>query len=99
MIPLVTSLLARYSAFLQPILFLFAWLFSAMFISTIVSSIVDVRKRSATMHQIPCHSCRYSTNNHYLRCTVNPSTAFSESAINCFDFYKNSTCYSNFDET
>jgi hypothetical protein len=38
------------------------------------------------LHQIPCSRCRYFTNSCYLKCTVNPHIAASESAIACRDF-------------
>ncbi|MBP5975064.1 hypothetical protein HW132_20560 [Brasilonema sp. CT11] len=38
------------------------------------------------MHQIPCHRCDFFTNDHRLKCTVNPMIAWSEEAITCRDF-------------
>ncbi|WP_322744170.1 MULTISPECIES: hypothetical protein [unclassified Coleofasciculus] len=38
------------------------------------------------MHQIPCAYCQFFTNDHRLKCTVNPSIASSENAINCRDY-------------
>lgn len=38
------------------------------------------------LHQIPCSKCAYFTGDYRLKCTVNPITAMSESAINCRDF-------------
>lgn len=38
------------------------------------------------LHQIPCTRCAYFTGCHYLKCTVNPSTALTEAALACRDF-------------
>ena len=86
MLPLITSFFANYGEMLRPVFVLLAWLLSGLMISTVIHAIVDVVKRSQTMHSIPCHSCRYCTRSYYLKCTVHPSIAFSESAINCLDF-------------
>lgn len=46
-----------------------------------------------SLHQIPCHSCEFFTNSHYLKCTVHPTKACSEQAIGCIDFEpKTSAC-------
>jgi hypothetical protein len=49
-----------------------------------------VRARVATftrLHQVPCRNCRFFTNNHYLWCTVHPSTALTKEALACSDYY------------
>lgn len=38
------------------------------------------------LHEIPCHSCTYFTNNYCLKCTVHPSRALTEEAIACPDY-------------
>jgi RNA polymerase subunit RPABC4/transcription elongation factor Spt4 len=38
------------------------------------------------MHQIPCHNCQFFTNNYRLKCTVHPSIANTEEAIDCSDY-------------
>ncbi|WP_190569518.1 hypothetical protein [Nostoc parmelioides] len=38
------------------------------------------------LHQIPCHSCEFFTNDYRLKCTVNPKKACSDQAIGCIDF-------------
>jgi hypothetical protein len=43
-------------------------------------------KHLQRLHQIPCSRCQYFTNSCYLKCTVNPHIATSESAIACRDF-------------
>ena len=93
MLPILISFLESHSQFLQPLMFLLAWLLIGLFVSTVISATVDVAKRSRKMHEIPCHSCRYCTNNYYLKCTIHPSIALTESAINCFDFQPESSIY------
>jgi hypothetical protein len=45
------------------------------------------------LHQIPCANCDFFTNDHRLKCTINPKLACTEEAINCRDFeYKTSHC-------
>ena len=90
MLPILTSFLDHYSDLLQPIFFLCAWLLFALFISTIINAVIDITKRSQVMHQIPCHSCQYFTRSYYLKCTVNPLIANTESAVNCLDFQQKS---------
>jgi hypothetical protein len=43
---------------------------------------VDTAKR---MHQIPCTKCQFFTDDYRLKCTVHPSIANTEAAINCSD--------------
>jgi hypothetical protein len=45
-------------------------------------------KHVRRLHQIPCSKCIYFTDSCYLKCTVNPTVACSESAIDCRDFVK-----------
>jgi hypothetical protein len=38
------------------------------------------------LHNVPCYNCKYFTNSCHLKCTVNPSVACSEAAIDCRDY-------------
>ena len=38
------------------------------------------------LHKIPCAKCLYFTGEYNLKCTVKPSNALSEKAIDCRDF-------------
>jgi hypothetical protein len=38
------------------------------------------------LQQIPCHDCIYFTGNYHLKCTVYPSKALNETAIDCRDY-------------
>ncbi len=41
------------------------------------------------LHQIPCSRCTFFTNDYRLKCTVNPYSALTETAINCSDYEAN----------
>lgn len=36
--------------------------------------------------KLPCSQCRFAANNHYLKCAVQPTVAFTQEATNCSDF-------------
>ena len=38
------------------------------------------------LHQIPCARCAFFTRDYRLKCTVHPSKALTEEAINCLDY-------------
>ncbi len=40
-----------------------------------------------SLHQLPCHNCRYFSNNNYFKCAVHPSTVLTEEAMNCRDYH------------
>ena len=86
MIPLITNLLEEYNPYLQPFYLIMAWGLFAVLISTLITAIIDVNKRSQKMHEIPCTNCQYFTRNFYLKCPVNPDIANTELAISCRDF-------------
>jgi hypothetical protein len=39
-----------------------------------------------TLSTIPCNHCRFSSNNSYLKCAVQPTIAFTDEATNCSDY-------------
>ncbi|WAL59781.1 hypothetical protein [Thermocoleostomius sinensis] len=45
------------------------------------------------MHKIPCAKCQFFTGNYQLKCTVHPSIALSEAAIDCPDYRSASEFY------
>jgi hypothetical protein len=63
-----------------------AWAITVFIFWTIIrqfqAGIVQLKR----LHKIPCYKCKYFTNSHYLKCTVNPEIAGSEAAINCRDY-------------
>ncbi|WP_107670632.1 hypothetical protein [Cyanothece sp. BG0011] len=84
------SLIVRFIDMIQPLIiplcFIIAWVFIFALGSSVIGTIVDVIKRSKKMHEIPCTHCQYFTNDHRLKCPVNPFQANTEEAINCKDY-------------
>ncbi|PZV16342.1 MAG: hypothetical protein DCF22_05620 [Leptolyngbya sp.] len=72
--------------FLVPICFVAAWLFVVLVTWNLWIAVRDMAMRTQKMHQIPCSNCRFFTRNYQLKCTVHPSSALTEEAINCPDF-------------
>ena len=83
---MLIQILSPYSYWLQVVCFLSAWFLSTLFIGSIFNTWMYIVNKSRMMHQIPCHSCQYFTDSYYLKCTIHPTIANSESAINCCDF-------------
>ncbi|MEM6501159.1 MAG: hypothetical protein AAF685_04895 [Cyanobacteria bacterium P01_C01_bin.89] len=83
---LLADLWTGREVWLRPICFVAAWLFIGSLISNLFHLMRDGRQRLETLHQIPCAKCQYFTNDMHLKCTVHPTTALSEDAINCADF-------------
>jgi hypothetical protein len=42
-----------------------------------------------SLHKVPCQSCRFYSNNHYLKCAVNPSIVLTEEAMSCSEYSHN----------
>jgi hypothetical protein len=67
--------------------FICFWIFMMLFFGW---SVVEAFKQGSAqvrrMHQIPCHKCDFFTNDFRLKCTVHPSKACTEEAIDCIDF-------------
>ncbi|MEM9535671.1 MAG: hypothetical protein AAGA40_08380 [Cyanobacteria bacterium P01_E01_bin.45] len=51
-----------------------------------IRSVLAGARQVRRLHQIPCHRCTFCTGEWRLKCTVHPTTAFSEQAIDCRDF-------------
>ncbi|MEA5535372.1 hypothetical protein VB691_15300 [Crocosphaera sp. XPORK-15E] len=58
-----------------------------MLVLTLWRTIKDTTDRAKVMHQIPCSTCQYFTNDYRLKCPVNPHQANTEQAINCQDYH------------
>lgn len=71
---------------LVPLCFIFAWGTVILCGWTLWSALRDATARARQMHEIPCPSCRFFTNDHRLKCTVQPRIANTESAIDCPDY-------------
>lgn len=77
--------------FFKPIGFLFVWGFLLILAWSLFSAVRDTIARARVMHKIPCSNCQFFTNDHRLKCTVNPSVASTEQAISCGDYRLNAT--------
>lgn len=86
MFQLLYPLIQLISPYLDQICFCFAWGLIFLIIFSILSSLKAGIKTTKRLHQIPCTDCRFFTNDYRLKCTVNPSIANTESAINCSDY-------------
>ncbi|BAQ65484.1 hypothetical protein [Geminocystis sp. NIES-3709] len=86
MLPFFRDFFHQYNFYLQPFYFVIAWGLFGLLILSLVTTIRDIGKSTKTMHQIPCTECSYFTNNYYLKCTLRPSIANTELAIDCPDF-------------
>ncbi|MCX7592732.1 MAG: hypothetical protein N2235_03010 [Fischerella sp.] len=71
---------------LVPICFVSAWMLMILVAWSLWTATRDSLKIAQKMHQIPCASCQYFTDDHRLKCTVHPSIANTEEAINCIDY-------------
>ncbi|NJR50985.1 MAG: hypothetical protein HC780_16805 [Leptolyngbyaceae cyanobacterium CSU_1_3] len=72
--------------FLVPICFVLAWAFTLLTVWSIGSLVFSGVSRARQMHRIPCADCQYFTGDYTLKCTVHPSIALSEEAIDCSDY-------------
>jgi hypothetical protein len=80
------SLIQSLQHTLTAVCFVTAWVVVGLVLLTIWTSISDARTYTNQMHQIPCSGCQFFTNTYYLKCTVRPTSALTEDAINCADF-------------
>ncbi len=72
--------------FLVPICFICAWALVILVGWSMWTAARDSVKTAQQMHQIPCSGCQYFTDDYRLKCTVNPSMANTEEAIECMDY-------------
>lgn len=71
---------------LMPICFLSAWSLTFLFGYSLWSAIQEGAATTQKMHQIPCSGCQFFTGDYRLKCTVQPSIANTEEAIQCLDY-------------
>jgi hypothetical protein len=69
-----------------PILGICVWGALASLVCSLWVAIWEAAAQLKKLHQVPCDQCLYFTGSCYLKCAVNPSTAFTEAAIDCRDF-------------
>ncbi len=62
------------------------WLVLVGFLWSIGEAFMQGRANLQRLHQIPCCSCTFFTNDHRLKCPVHPNQALTEEAIDCLDY-------------
>ena len=83
---LLAGIWTGHEPWLQPICFGMAWTVVIALGSNLFRLFRDGQQRLDTLHKIPCAHCRYFTDDVHLKCTVNPTIALSEDAIDCSEF-------------
>jgi hypothetical protein len=69
-----------------PICFVSAWALVFLVILSLWVTVRDSVTVAKKMHEIPCTGCQFFTDDYHLKCTVHPSVANTEEAIDCLDF-------------
>ncbi|MCF4968012.1 hypothetical protein [Nostoc sp. CMAA1605] len=90
---LISLLIKSIQPFLVPICFSGAWLIISLVLWSLWTATRDGLKTAQRMHQIPCPGCQFFTDNYRLKCTVHPSIANTEEAIECTDFQPKTNPY------
>jgi hypothetical protein len=83
---LLNFLFSTIQTFLVPICFITAWGLVILVAWSLWTAARDGVSTAKQMHQIPCSGCQYFTEDYRLKCTVHPSIANTEDAINCMDY-------------
>jgi hypothetical protein len=90
---LISFLLHGIQPFLVPICFVVAWTVIILIVLNLWAAARDSVTTAKQMHQIPCTGCQFFTDNYRLKCTVRPSIANTEEAINCSDYQPKTNPY------
>ncbi len=86
MFKLLYPLIRAIEPFLVPVCFVSAWAIVLLVGLSLWSAVRDGMARAKQMHQIPCSTCVFFTNDHRLKCPVRPTAAGTEEAIACLDY-------------
>jgi hypothetical protein len=78
---------------LVPICFVGAWTLMILVVLSLWTAARDSVTTAKLMHQIPCTGCQYFTDDYRLKCTVRPSIANTEEAIDCSDYQPKTNPY------
>lgn len=62
------------------------WLVLASFLWSLWEDLVRGFANLRRLHQIPCDRCAFFTGDYHLKCTVHPSKALTEEAIDCLEY-------------
>jgi hypothetical protein len=90
---LISLLIRGIQPLLVPICFIGAWTLIILVAWSLWATARDSVTTAKQMHQIPCTSCKFFTDNYRLKCTVHPSIANTEEAINCSDYQPKTNFY------
>ncbi len=72
---------------LTPLGFIVSWAIFLVILRKIRTNLDNKRVFSIdTLHKVPCKNCQYYSNNHYLKCAVQPHIVLSEEAVNCSEY-------------
>jgi hypothetical protein len=72
---------------LSPVFFAFSWVIVFMILRKVRNFIDDKMVFTVrNAHKVPCKNCQYFSNNHYLKCAVNPSIVLTEEAQDCSEY-------------
>jgi hypothetical protein len=73
--------------FFTPVSFIFSWIFFFLILQKIRTFLDNkIVFTVKDLHQVPCKNCRFYSNNHYLKCAVQPSIVLTIEAINCSEY-------------
>ena len=93
MLELISFLIHGIQPFLVPICFVVAWTVTILAVLSLWTAARYSVTTAKQMHQIPCSGCQFFTDNYRLKCTVRPSIANTEEAINCSDYQPKTNPY------
>ncbi|MHC5935889.1 hypothetical protein [Nostoc sp.] len=93
MFKLISFLIHGIQPLLVPICFVVAWTVIILVVLSLWAAARDSLTTAKQMHQIPCTGCQFFTDNYRLKCTVHPSIANTEEAINCSDYQPKTNPY------
>lgn len=90
---LISLLLQGFQPLIIPICFVAAWTVIILVVLSLWTAARDSVTTAKQMHQIPCANCQFFTDNYRLKCTVHPSIANTEAAIDCSDYQAKTNPY------
>ncbi|QLE42335.1 hypothetical protein FD723_19165 [Nostoc sp. C052] len=93
MFKLIFFLINGIQPLLVPICFVVAWTVIILLVLSLCAAARDSLTTAKQMHQIPCTGCQFFTDNYRLKCTVRPSIANTEEAIDCSDYQPKTNPY------
>ncbi|MCC5659650.1 hypothetical protein LC608_22280 [Nostoc sp. XA010] len=72
---------------LSPVGFVISWMVFFLILRKI-QAFLDYKMvfPAKALHKLPCKNCSFYSNNHYLKCAVNPSIVLTEEAMNCSEY-------------